>query len=325
MDWIFQTTGIINHYKPELHYGSQPIRVLNSMNLFMFQNTHPDFISELTEAFSKHGFSKRVNVVYSEGPIQRTPYIIAESKEICLDETFLSYLWCICHSVYTIYVQTIDFPRVNAFVGYQKYIISQDKISKAYDLFDYAKLLIRHFDKWDINTMPNPERYFAEDRDYVEQPNMFYTEAMKFILCHEYTHAIKHIDKINSGRVDLSSYVEFEEEADYNAIELMKKGIYPTGRNALTIHIGITIGILSMFFFKPTTVGTKHPNTEDRLATALEQLNLDEESPCWGIALIGLQLWSDQFELKLQWNNHLTDKQAFYEILRQIKEVANNK
>ena len=321
MKFLFQRSGIIDQYKKH-HLGTQPIRVLNNMNLYMFMNTHPGFNNELATAIEQHGLSKKITINYGETKIEKTPYIHRVNKSIVLDETFLSYLWCICHSIYVIYLQTVDFPKVNKLAGYNKYPISQELITKAYELFDYAKSLISIFDKWDIDNMPNPERYLAEDRDYIEQPNMFYTEAMKFILCHEYMHAIKHIDKINSGEYEHSHFIEFEKEADYGAIELMKKGM-GTKSSAHPVPIGVTLGILSMFFFKSTTKALKHPNTEDRLVQALNQLELENDSPCWGIALVGLKLWSEQFGLSLHWDPLLPDKEAFNEVIRQIKATAN--
>jgi hypothetical protein len=319
MNWIFQETGIINQYKEGLHFGTQPIRVLHEMNLFMFQNTNQNFINELTEAFDKYGFSNTINIVYGENPIKRTPYIKNDIKAIYLDETFLSYLWCISHSIYTIYIQTVEYPRANKTVGYAKHEISQCKIDKANEIFNYAKFIIKDFYKWDIDHMPNPEKYLAEDRDFIEQPSIFYTEAIKFILCHEYIHAIKHIDKIDINEYEESNFIEFEIEADYEAIELIKKGIFPSKENELAVHIGITIGLLSMFFFKQTTTQSKHPNKEDRFVTALDQLNLSENTPCWGIAIIGLKLWSEQFGLNLQFNLSLNDKEIFFQIIAQIK------
>lgn len=320
MKWIFQTTGIIDHYQEKIHPGTQPIRVLHQMNLLMFQNTHPSFTEELTIAFDKYGFSKTVNIVHGETPIYKLPFISVKDKAIYLDETFLSYLWCISHAVYTLYIQEIDYPRTNSYVGYTKYKIDKSIIEQAQEIFAYAKALIKVFDKWDIDKLPNPERYHAEIRDFIEQPTIFYTEAIKFILCHEYVHAIKHLDKINNGTYENSHFIEFEKEADYEAIDLMKKGIFPSGINELAVHIGITIGILSMFYFRAETTAKKHPNTEDRLVSALEQLKLNENSPCWGIALVGLRLWSDQFKLNLQWDNTVSDRDAFYKIIQEIKE-----
>jgi len=321
MRFLLQRTGTIDQYK-EHHLGTQPIRVLNNMNLYMFMNTHPGFNSELITAIEKHGLAKKITLKYGESRIERTPYIDGGDKSITLDETFLSYLWCICHAIYVIYVQTVDFPRVNKIAGFNKYPISPELLSKAHELFDYAKSLISVFGKWDIENMPNPERYLAENRDYIEQPNMFYTEAMKFILCHEYVHAIRHIDKIKAGGYEHSHYIEFEKEADYEAIESMKKGMSAKSP-AHPVPIGVTLGILSMFFFKSTTKALRHPNTEDRLVQALVQLQLDDDSPCWGLALVGLKLWSEQFGLSLHWNPLVPDKESFYDVIGQIKATAN--
>ena len=321
MNWIFQTTGIINHYNDKIHLGTQPIRVLHHVNVYWFQNLHPDFMAELTTAFDKYDLAKKLDVKFGEHPIQSGPYITVANKTITLDETFLSYLWCISHSIYTLYIQTIDYVRLNQQFGFERYKISEDLITKARTSFDYGKSLILDFTKWDIDNLPNPEKYLAEERDFIEQPNIFYTHAINFILAHEYTHGIKHIDEIKKGVYEKSSFIAFEKEADFEAIELMKKGIFSNKINELGIQIGITIGILSMLYFSSSTKGIKHPNKEDRLVDGLIQLGLEDESPCWGIALIGIELWSEQFGLDYKWDRKLTDKQAFDDIIYKIKST----
>lgn len=42
--WVFRKKGIIDHYEPSIHSGTQPIRVLNHMLGLMFVNTHPEFL-----------------------------------------------------------------------------------------------------------------------------------------------------------------------------------------------------------------------------------------------------------------------------------------
>jgi hypothetical protein len=322
MTWILQSEGVIDHGKDRNFPGTQPIRVLDDINVFMFQNTHDNFIAELRDAINNQGFSAKIKVIYDENKIINAPYLRIADKKIHLDETFLSYLWCICHSVYTIYIQTIDFPRWNDLRGYEHYKVEEEKINNAMKLFSYANSLIISFEEWDKDKLPNPERYLAQDRDFIEQPNCFYTEATKYILCHEYIHAIKHADDIKKERYEKSHYIEFEKEADFEAIEMIKKGIFPNKLNELAIQVGITLGILSMFYFKATTTGREHPNTEDRLVTALEQMNLTDNSDCWGIALVGLSLWTEQFDLGLVWDKNLSDKEAFYYMIGQIKEYC---
>jgi hypothetical protein len=323
MNWILQTEGIIDHYNQDIHNGNQPIRVLEHMNTYMFANTHSNFVEELTKAIEENGFAKNIDINLGDTKINRTPYLKCDDKSIHLDETFISYLWCVCHTAYTLYIQKIDYPRCNEQRAEEYYKIEQEKIDKANELFGYAKSLIVDFEEWDKENLPNPERYEAKDRDFIEQPNCFFTEAMKFILCHEYTHAIKHADKINKGTYEASHFIEFEREADSNSIELMKKGIFPTKINELAIQIGIVLGILSMFYFRATTNSEKHPNNEDRLVDALEQMELNNDSPCWGIALIGLNLWIEQFDLPYEWNNETDDKSAFYELIEQMKKNTN--
>ncbi|ALR31791.1 hypothetical protein ATE47_15290 [Chryseobacterium sp. IHB B 17019] len=319
MEWMFQSKGLINHYDKSKHFGTQPIRILHKLNIYMFHFTHPDFRNELENAIRKHGLSNKLNIYYGEEKITFTPHIRNVDKVIEFHETFLSYLWCISHSVYTLYLQLIDFPRVNKAAGFEKYKIDPERIEKAYEVFNYGKSLIVDFVPWDKENLPNPEIYLAEERDYIEQPNIFYTHAVMFILCHEYIHAIRHIDEINSNTFEDSHFIEFEKEADFEAIELIKKGIHPTKINELGTTIGVTIGILAMLYFKPETTGKIHPNVEDRLVTALEQMNLSPDTPCWGIALIGIKLWSEQFGLDLTINFDLSEKDSFYDVIQQIK------
>lgn len=319
MNWLYQTEGVINHYKEKFHFGNQPIRVLHHMNVYMFHMIHPTFVIDLKKAIETNGLSSKVDIIYGDEKIRFTPKIRIDDKKILLHETFLSYLWCISNSLYTLYLEEVDFPNCNNEVGYEKYKIEQEKIDKAIELFDYAKSLIVDFVPWDKEHLPNPEIYKAEERDFIEQPNIFYTHAIMFILCHEYIHAIKHIDIIKAQNLENSHFIEFEKEADYEAIELLKKGIFPTKINELGITVGIIIGILSMLYFKSTTASTKHPNTEDRLTSALEQLNLSDDTPCWGIALVGIKLWAEQFSITININNDLSEKEAYYNVIQQIK------
>lgn len=242
MNWINQQTGMINHSLIVNLKGKQPIRVLHNVSLYFFQNTHPSFSKELNDAFTKDGFSKIIDIIYEEDAI-KTPYIRKVDKTIVLQETFLSYLWAIIHNVYTIYIYKIDYPRINKKAGCEVYSIDEDAIEKAEELFQYAKSLKVAYTKWDIKHLPNPEYYDAAKRNFIEQPNVFYSESIKFILAHEYIHAIKHIDVTNK-----KTQLEMEIEADFEAIELLKKGIIPNSDHHLIVEGGIIFGVLSLLF-----------------------------------------------------------------------------
>ena len=331
MDWIFQTHGTINHYKKDLHLGTQPVRVIHHMLTYMFQNTHPDFFKDLTKQIEEGKLHEELNLVFEEEPIiignglLRTPKINNDTRKIELHETFLSFLWCCTYSVFVTYIETIDYPRVNKENGEITHPINQSNIDKARELFNYAKYLIVDFQHWDKESLPNPEIYLAKNKTYVEQTNGYYTEAVKFILCHEFTHLKYHVDQIDNQTTN-SHFLTFEIEADNNAIDMMKRGM---GKNKspltiahnLAIENGIVFGLLSMFFFSAKTEGIKHPNTEDRLTNALERLDLIDNPFAWGIACVGLQMWDEQFGLKFNWSKiPVLYKDQYYDIINQIKQ-----
>lgn len=333
MSWITQKTGIINHSK-DFDFGTQPIKVLHWMNVYMFKNTSKSIFKELDEAIKQQKLNRELKIVYAEESIRkengkfRTPVALGDSKMIELHETFLSYLWCTTYSIYVRYLETIDYPFCNKKAGYAVYPISQENIEEAETVFDYAKSLIVSFTKWDKNELPNPEIYLAEKRDYVEQTNIYYTEAVRFILFHEFTHLKHHIDKIDEHTSD-SHYLVYEKEADSNAIDNIIESL-PTDNSPLTdarkigAEIGIIIGILSMFFFKATTDGKRHPNSEDRLTNALLKLDYVTNDYIWGIACVGLKMWDEQFELGFNWREDLANyRYLYFSIIDQVKALEN--
>ena len=218
MSWITQKTGIIDHNR-DTDFGTQPVRVLHWMLVYMFQKTNPTFYGEVKDLIAKGKLDGKLGIVFAEEPIRlangryQTPRANGETRKIELHETFLSYLWCCTYSLYVTFLETIDFPQCNFRAGYQAYPISEENIALAQKVFDYARHLIVDFSTWDKDEMPNPERLLAEKRTYIEQTNCFYTEAMKFILCHELTHLEKHVDNINE-QTTASNYLAFEIEAD---------------------------------------------------------------------------------------------------------------
>jgi Zn-dependent peptidase ImmA (M78 family) len=148
--------------------------------------------------------------------------------------------------LYILYIEKVDCPALNRSLGKETYKISPEEIEKAQALFDYGKSLIAYYSPWDKENLPNPEIYQAEKRDYIEQTNMNFTEAAKFILAHELTHLEKHIDQLNKETPD-THYLSFEKEADAHAIEHILKSIPLMGE--MSVKIGVITGLLSMLYF----------------------------------------------------------------------------
>lgn len=324
-EWLWQETGVIDHSQRANFPGTQPVRVLTHVTIHFLQNTHTDFFDEIVQLVKEGKLDKHLDLQYGEVPIAisetryRTPKIVNETRTVQLHETFLSYQWCVAYAIYTLYVETIDYPRINEKAGEVVKKVTPEKIEQAKELFAYAKYLIKYFAPWDKENSPNPEKYSAEERIYIEQTNLFYTESMKFILCHELAHAKKHLDNLPDQDC-ANCFQDMEFEADNEAIDNMLKGA--NYDNNFLIEIGITLGLLSMIFFRSTTTGVKHPNVEDRLTNALYRMAASDDSIAWAFACIGLELWDEQFELFLNWKQKgkITYKELYFDIVKQIKE-----
>jgi len=319
--WVGQETGTINQYKDH-HQGTQPIRVINNMFLFMFIHTYPSFKEKLQKMVDEGKLNPKIAMKYEENSINNgdtinSPRVSAETRQISLHETFLSYLWCVSYAVYILYIEKVDYPQLNKQAGKEIYKVNENEITKAKELFNYGKSLIAYYSPWDKDTLPNPEIYLAENRNYVEQTNMCYTVAVTFILAHELTHLERHLDQLDS-KTPNSHYLAFEEEADREAINHTIKLRGQMGD--IAVNTGIIVGLLSMLYFSVNTTGLRHPNIEDRITNALEILELNENDPAWGMACVGLELWEQQFDLSFDWlSNPDSPRQQYYHLVEQIQ------
>lgn len=326
--WLTQVEGIINIYESydsKIFQGSQPIRVAIPMAIHMFKHSDFGFHKKLIEKIKEGKLNNELDIRLGTSPLHIgngnfwTPRVSDANRKIQLHETFLSYLWCITYSNYVEYIETVDYPKLNKQLGEEKYPISQQNINGAKEVFAYGKSLIVDYTEWDKENLANPEIYMANSRDYIEQTNCFFTEAIKFILCHEFAHIVLHLDILDENTPD-SHYQIYEEEADKYALDTISK--MKNGVNRWAIEVGVVFAVLSMFYFKASTESKKHPNTEDRLTNILELQNLDDEHYAWGIACIGLKNWSEQFQLGLSISKDiLTPKQLYYDLVSQIKNM----
>lgn len=161
-----------SYYHYEMHPHSQPVRVLYPNIKHWFKNPYPGFeTSELDEAIKTFGLHEDINVVDREDKVAM-PAGVGTFKVITIQETFLSYLWCISYSLLFLYDKTIQEPKVN-----NDFILTENlkrKIGNAYTLFHYGLSLIKKFGKWDIDNLPNPEFYNAVEDDFIEK-QMEYT------------------------------------------------------------------------------------------------------------------------------------------------------
>jgi hypothetical protein len=308
------------------HEGLQPIRVLQHNITYNFENTHPEFIEEMKKLISKAGLKPGITYyIYEEAIRHTTKYFksqmphVTSKKKIALHETFLSYMWIICYSVWILYDEAVAKPIQKQQSGPGINVIDEEAIRSAQELLDYGKSLIGKYLPWEKARLPNPEEYSIAEDFYITRANSLFGFAINFILCHEYAHVEKrHHDQ--AALANSQQRKQFEREADNRAIELTLKG--RNGENDKSVELGILMGLSALLFLKSnTTGGPHHPDTDWRIKNYLNQLNPTNESPIWGIATLFFKLWDQEFGNKFTWPTEINDfKELVNLTLAQIKQ-----
>ncbi len=295
------------------HEGHLPIRVLQHNIIFHFENTTLSFVKLSKEVIKRWGLHPEIdyfaNTDKNTGFKLRGPYTCNITNKICIQETFLAYLWCMSYSINVITSSLIDSDT-------KDYSSELDMAVKA---VVYARSLIDEYSDWDKENLINPEIYCESDKKNVEITNEIFLNALNFILCHEFSHVESgHIEKANRED-DLSDNekIEHEVEADKKAIDLIVSGV--TTGNDESVNIGITTAICALLYAKDTVGNKIHPDTDIRLSTAIVQLEVDGDDRTWATACASLKLWQNMYGIDIFWEKQNSFKDLFHSVSRQLE------
>jgi hypothetical protein len=226
-----------------------------------------------------------------------------------------------------IYDKTIHEPRT-----IDKHVISPNVTEKAFRaraLFNYGLSLLQRFNTWDIENLPNPQYYDAQEDCYIEKANRAYLHAVNFVLIHELGHVtLGHIDKDienNDNSIIISNETKIQEEIDADNFSFER--IFQSPQNLTNDHtaaVGLISALCSFIFFSANMKGEEHPDPDMRLKTALEKLNLEPEDNLWGLSCLAFKLWSMNNNIDLEWPNEVeTYKDLFYLTIEQLDKIKN--
>lgn len=264
---------MIRHNFPyDSHPGNMPVRV--------FQNTifkRVENIGVLTP--EKHGqyvncgkISDCVEYKFDKEKIIM-PCIRRNGKRVCIQETFLGYLWAFCYSFLVISEEGIK--QNNNIEQYKITSFNTLVLQKALNLLNWAIKLKNDFYDWPSD-LPNPEYYDESDAFYIEKANAIFLDAAAFCFLHEMSHAINgHLDTEKSMEDDNISK-ELENEADNHAISLMLNN---TDDEIHKFRIGYAC-TLAMCAFLPLTSSTRlasitHPDIDIRIVNLLDKFGIN--------------------------------------------------
>lgn len=293
-----------SYYDSNSHKYSQPVRTLYQNLLYWFKNTYPDFkTKELDNAIKNLGLNEDINLIDREDRVAM-PAGVGTFKIITIQETFLSYLWCISYSLIFIYDKSIHEQKINKNFKFTDELI--EKINKAHTLFNYGISLLDKYNPWDIENLPNPEFYDNLDDDYIEKANGVYINAVNFTLLHELGHVVLgHVDEDikneeNNTKTTSEEILRGEYDADKFAFDRILKGANNLTNNS-TVAAGIVAGLCSYLYFSSNMTGGDHPDPDERLKIALDKLKLQDEDNLWGVSCLAFKLWAIKNKIELNW------------------------
>lgn len=303
---------MINHYNPDKHIGNQPVRVLFDGIVSFYSNWTDSFKNDLNDEIKFNGLNRKIMIDIFEGPIKKIAFVDS-NKTICIEETFLSFIWIIC------YAQLVIAEKMN--LRSDDIQINPDDMilgDKAFKLFNYGMSLLSNYTKWPED-LPNPEKYKEIDALYIERANRAFIIVTTFILFHEFAHVyLGHID-IDSLKLPVSAeeYKKNELLADKFAIETIMTAINPEDFNdgqACTL-----MGLSALLLLSGSLEGITHPDPDFRIEEAISHMKLDDNSSMYNIPCISYYLWCFHYKKRLEMPDQFTStKDRFQKINEQL-------
>lgn len=310
--------------QPYTPRGTQPVRVLEQNILYWFERKYPEFRSELEQL----GVTS-IKYYCDEMPIsnpngyKQTPHV-TDNGQICLHETFLSYLWALSYSIIVIFDEGLNGPKTGKLPSHGKPV--GHFLQYGDDVLKYGVSLVKDYKPWPTD-LPNPDLkwYKGEDSHFPTKANGIYVAAVDFILCHEVAHvACGHLKKMAEAKLKgeyLPKYEikEGEIEADAWALERVIRGIRDPKRPKTTVYFGAIAGLASILFLGTELTSSTHPDTDNRIRTVLERLGGEKIDSLWGIAAAYYMAWSNCYKIGIDWQDEFDTYSDFVdEIERQL-------
>jgi hypothetical protein len=272
-------------FSQSTHPGNMPIRVLQYNVIHHFESVRDDAIQRLQEWVNKGKIKPGIKWLIEKEKV-RTPYADCVSKEIAIQEVFLSYIWAITYALVVIYEEAIQKKMI---AGKWSRAIELDTplLQDAEKLFIWALTLTDKYSDWDRN-LPNPESQKTDEvRFYAGKINGIFLDIIVFILFHECCHLVNEhcefIRKLGNKSVseltaeEKENYKALENEADLFAIESIISNA-DGDRYKLVKGLFLVLANISILFIlkHPKMVKSiTHPDVDTRLHNVLEYLGHD--------------------------------------------------
>lgn len=275
---------------------NSPIEVLRGNILHAYENANGQSITMLNSAVHKGLVSSQIN--YDNGTDKtRTPFVDLDTKEIYLQETYLSHLWSFIYSIFIIYEKSVQTKLIDdQFDG--KIHFDSDLTQRAKRLFDWSLSLAHEYSEWDT-ALPNPKIQFNDD-DKILAPkvNFLFQTAVAYLMYHELGHLILgheafHREKTET-EVSLSEQIQMENDADNFAY-----GMIISDNDDESTRLQKCLAIMlskcsSLFLIKEAAnlKQTSHPDLDTRIHSLISRQNFEAPQNSFYIWYLGCMAFS---------------------------------
>lgn len=277
---------LIDFSRDFLGAGNLPVRVLKN-NVMSFLEDVLKTEIELIETEFSLGLNRTILIDTEKKPIT-IPAEISPEGQITFYEPFCQYLWSLTYALIAVYDQCYKKPLLTG--QSFKELEKNTYWVKSFSSFDYGYSLFKEYSGLSDTSIPNPEKYWSNDKTYIEKTNAVYSGAMAFTLLHEIGH------HFYGHHQTTESKKSFEFDADDFAAEKISP-ILNDGKLGASYKYGAVIALLSLIFLDGSlSGGSEHPDPHHRLKKLLYKLNLDDRRDEWGIASLGFLIWGVKFD-----------------------------
>jgi len=311
-----------------------PITVLWGNIVHTFENVDDASLKMHQEATESGNLSNAIAYDNRKEKV-RTPYADIHTREINLQETYLSHLWAFIYSVFVMYEEGIQKPLINnTFDGSLKF--ETPLLKRAKLLFDWSISLTNSYSEWN-EKLPNPRTYNSnKEKFYAEKVNGIFQYAVAYIMFHEFAHlTLRHdsfflgVDMNNMDESEIAERVQVENEADQYAFNMLIKDQNDEKQKWLK-GLSILLATCSALLITSTAQGIKqssHPDLDQRMLNVLQGLNLatkEAQFYCWYLCSFSIRFYLIKHNIDVPAGKYETEQDAFFSYLDLLDEIKSN-
>jgi hypothetical protein len=307
--------------------------------IFAFENPSGSAVDRMRQAVEQGLLSPEIVIDNSEGsPI--FPFVCREKNlpaVIHLQTAYLEHLWAFLFGWFVIFEEAVQKPLLENGEAVGAIVFDTPLKCRAQGLLKWAESLRSAYSRWPPH-LPTPHSDLGDEGDYSRKTNQLFTNALAYVLHHEYTHATqKHLgpkicESTEAGTAAReATEVEMENEADDAAFSALIAQ-HDDGKARRLKAWGIlapSLAKLSLVERPDQLLSKTHPAAHHRVLHTLTRLNFPDPKSKYYFhhlvsILLGDLLSRLSTETRLQ-QTYDTAEEAVHAILDQLDAIATTK